>query len=86
MAALLLLAVTVNRSGCAMKIINDYQPVDLGITFETPLNLAGTLQNSVAGPLSILIAAVFGSILIIGLFSSNKISKHRSLDSSMYTF
>lgn len=64
--------------------ITGYQPVDLGMTFSTPLNLAGTLQNSVAGPISVILATVFASVLFIGLFLPNK-PIARSWDSSKYS-
>ena len=45
-----------------------YQPVDVGFQFSTPVNLANTLQNSVAGPLSVALVVAFAGILVAGLF------------------
>lgn len=45
-----------------------YQPVDVGFQFSTPVNLANTLQNSVAGPLSVALVVAFTGILVAGLF------------------
>lgn len=45
-----------------------YQPVDVGFQFSTPVNLANTLQNSVAGPLSIALVVAFTGVLLAGLF------------------
>jgi hypothetical protein len=45
-----------------------YQPVDVGFQFSTPVNLANTLQNSVAGPLSLVLVVAFTGILVAGLF------------------
>lgn len=44
-----------------------YQPVDVGFQFSTPVNLANTLQNSVAGPLSVVLVVAFTGILFAGL-------------------
>lgn len=52
----------------AAKQRESYQPVDVGFQFSTPVNLANTLQNSVAGPLSLVLVVAFTGILVAGLF------------------
>ena len=47
-----------------------YQPVDVGFQLATPLNLANTLQNSVAGPVSVALLVAFAGILVAGLVTS----------------
>ena len=44
-----------------------YQPVDVGFQFSTPVHLSNTLQNVVAGPAAVLVASVFGCILLAGM-------------------
>ncbi len=45
-----------------------YQQVDLGLSLTTPVSVANTLQNSVAGPLSVVLVVIFTGTLIYGLF------------------
>jgi hypothetical protein len=45
-----------------------YQQVDLGLSLTTPVSVANTLQNSVAGPLSVVLVVIFAGTLIYGLF------------------
>lgn len=51
----------------AFKPRETYQPVDVGFQFSTPVNLANTLQNSVAGPISLVLVVAFAGILFAGL-------------------
>lgn len=51
----------------AFKARESFQPVDVGFQFSTPVNLANTLQNSVAGPLSLVLVVAFTGILVAGL-------------------
>lgn len=59
--------------------IKGYQPVDVGFQFATPINLANTLQNSIAGPLSVVAVVIFGAVLLAGLFTP-AIFARRSFD------
>lgn len=60
-----------------------YQPVDVGFQFATPINLANTLQNSVAGPLSVALVVAFAGVLFAGLLMSKwSHSSARSDDST----
>lgn len=60
--------------------VKGYQPVDVGFQFATPFNLANTLQNSITGPLSIILVFAFGSIMLTGLFVPILTKRSRSFD------
>lgn len=60
-----------SAEGRSFKPLSEtYQPVDVGFQFATPLGLSNTLQNSVAGPVSIALIVAFAGILVAGLVTS----------------
>ncbi|KZS15368.1 Uncharacterized protein APZ42_019036 [Daphnia magna] len=68
MAVLWTITIVIAMAGVsAFKARESFQPVDVGFQFSTPVNLANTLQNSVAGPLSLVLVVAFTGILVAGL-------------------
>ena len=46
-----------------------YRPVSVGVNFGTPFDLANTIPNVVAGPITTIFTSVFGFILVAGVLA-----------------
>ena len=46
-----------------------YQPVSVGLTFGTPVDLTNTIQNVLTGPFGVVLTSLLGVVLLAGLLA-----------------